>query len=96
MTGPNTYYWYKIDHKFSDSTDYSKDLHSYLKYCKDVIFPGIAYSVDEDHLIDIFQNIYEGQEVMHPTWSTCQLLFLLASSGTIAVCILKTVSIRDY
>ncbi|KAI4993119.1 hypothetical protein ZWY2020_007432 [Hordeum vulgare] len=40
---------------------YSKDLHSYLKYCKDVVFPRIACSVEEDHLIGIFQ-IYTKDE----------------------------------
>ena len=53
--------------KFSDSADYSKDLHSYLKYCKDVIFPGIACSVEEKQVIENFQDMYKRREVMHPT-----------------------------
>uniref|UniRef100_A0ACD5TLV3 Uncharacterized protein n=2 Tax=Avena sativa TaxID=4498 RepID=A0ACD5TLV3_AVESA len=67
--------------KIDVAHDYSKDLHSYLKYCKDVVFPGIACSVEEEHLIEIFQDMYKGREVMHPTWSGCQLLFFFASSG---------------
>lgn len=42
--------------------DYSKDLHSYLKYCKDVVFPGIACSDKEKHVIEDFQEMYKGQE----------------------------------
>jgi hypothetical protein len=96
VTWPNTYKWYKIDHKFSDSTDYSKDLHSYLKYCKDVVFPGIACSVDEEHLIGIFQDMYKGRTVMHWTWSCCQLLFFFASSDKIVVWLSNIVSIISY
>ena len=51
--------------KFSNSADYSKDLHTYLRYCKDVVFPGIACSVEEEHLIEIFQDLYKGREVMY-------------------------------
>ncbi|XP_047042478.1 TATA box-binding protein-associated factor RNA polymerase I subunit B-like [Lolium rigidum] len=46
--------------------DYSKDLYSYLKYCKDVVFPGIACSVEEEHLIEIFQDMYKGQTSENP------------------------------
>ncbi|KAK1696265.1 hypothetical protein QYE76_012962 [Lolium multiflorum] len=46
--------------------DYSKDLHSYLKYCKDVVFPGIACSVEEEHLIEIFQDMYKGRTGENP------------------------------
>ncbi|KAF0910470.1 hypothetical protein E2562_002929 [Oryza meyeriana var. granulata] len=42
--------------------DYSKELHSYLKYCKEVIFTGITFSVEEEHLIDIFWDMYKGKE----------------------------------
>uniref|UniRef100_A0A0D9WFF3 TATA box-binding protein-associated factor RNA polymerase I subunit B n=1 Tax=Leersia perrieri TaxID=77586 RepID=A0A0D9WFF3_9ORYZ len=42
--------------------DYSKELHSYLKYCKEVVFTGITFSVEEDHLIDIFWDMYKGKE----------------------------------
>uniref|UniRef100_A0A452YWT5 TATA box-binding protein-associated factor RNA polymerase I subunit B n=2 Tax=Aegilops tauschii subsp. strangulata TaxID=200361 RepID=A0A452YWT5_AEGTS len=52
--------------KIDVAHDYSKDLHSYLKYCKDIVFPGIACSVEEDHLVEIFQDMYKGREVMHP------------------------------
>jgi hypothetical protein len=55
--------------------DYSKDLHSYLKYCKDVVFPGIACSDKDKHVIEDFQEMYKGQEVMHPT-CCCQVLSL--------------------
>ncbi|KQK20749.1 hypothetical protein BRADI_1g56620v3 [Brachypodium distachyon] len=46
--------------------DYSKDLRSYLKYCKDVVFPGIAYSVEEAHLIEIFHDMYKAGEDDNP------------------------------
>jgi hypothetical protein len=94
VNGPNTYQWYKADHQFSDSADYSKDLHSYLKYCKDVVFPEIACSAEEEHIIEIFEDIYKGRTVMNPTCSCCRLLFLFASSDKIAMCLLKTVHRR--
>uniref|UniRef100_A0ACD5TLW9 Uncharacterized protein n=2 Tax=Avena sativa TaxID=4498 RepID=A0ACD5TLW9_AVESA len=52
--------------KIDVAHDYSKDLHSYLKYCKDVVFPGIACSVEEEHLIEIFQDMYKGREGENP------------------------------
>uniref|UniRef100_J3M659 Rrn7/TAF1B N-terminal cyclin domain-containing protein n=1 Tax=Oryza brachyantha TaxID=4533 RepID=J3M659_ORYBR len=44
--------------------DYSKELHSYLKYCKEVIFTGITFSLEEEHIVDIFWDMYKGKEVM--------------------------------
>ncbi|XP_037475901.1 TATA box-binding protein-associated factor RNA polymerase I subunit B-like [Triticum dicoccoides] len=52
--------------KIDVAHDYSKDLHSYLKYCKDIVFPGIACSIEEDHLIEIFQDMYKGREDGNP------------------------------
>ncbi|KAF6989763.1 hypothetical protein CFC21_007060 [Triticum aestivum] len=52
--------------KIDVAHDYSKDLHSYLKYCKDIVFPGISCSVEEDHLIEIFQDMYKGREDGNP------------------------------
>ncbi|KAM3403487.1 hypothetical protein ACQJBY_006932 [Aegilops geniculata] len=52
--------------KIDVAHDYSKDLHSYLKYCKDIVFPGIACSVEEDHLVEIFQDMYKGREDGNP------------------------------
>ncbi|KAM0904174.1 hypothetical protein ACQ4PT_018186 [Festuca glaucescens] len=52
--------------KIDVAHDYSKDLHSYLKYCKDVVFPGIACSVKEKHVIEDFQEMYKGQEDKNP------------------------------
>ncbi|XBI43495.1 hypothetical protein VPH35_108261 [Triticum aestivum] len=46
--------------------DYSKDLHSYLTYCKHVFFPGTACLVEEEHLIEIFQGLYKGREGENP------------------------------
>ncbi|XP_037449330.1 TATA box-binding protein-associated factor RNA polymerase I subunit B-like [Triticum dicoccoides] len=56
--------WTLVDayDKIDVAHDYSKDLHSYLRYCKDVVFPGIACSVEEEHLIEIFQDLYKGRE----------------------------------
>ncbi|KAM3296950.1 hypothetical protein ACQJBY_039027 [Aegilops geniculata] len=56
--------WTLVDayDKIDVAHDYSKDLHSYLRYCKDVVFPGIACSVEEEHLIEIFQDLYKGGE----------------------------------
>ncbi|XP_047052262.1 TATA box-binding protein-associated factor RNA polymerase I subunit B-like [Lolium rigidum] len=52
--------------KIDVAHDYSKDLHSYLKYCKDVVFPGIACSDKEKHVIEDFQEMYKGQEDKNP------------------------------
>uniref|UniRef100_A0ACD5Z885 Uncharacterized protein n=1 Tax=Avena sativa TaxID=4498 RepID=A0ACD5Z885_AVESA len=52
--------------KIDVAHDYSKDLHSYLQYCKDVVFPGIACSKEENHLIEIFQDMYKGREDENP------------------------------
>ncbi|XP_044417893.1 TATA box-binding protein-associated factor RNA polymerase I subunit B isoform X2 [Triticum aestivum] len=56
--------WTLVDgyDKIDVAHDYSKDLHSYLRYCKDVVFPGIACSVEEEHLIEIFQDLFKGRE----------------------------------
>jgi hypothetical protein len=50
---------------FSNFTDYSSDLRSYLKYCKDVIFTGITCSTEEEHLVEIFWDMYKAGEVLH-------------------------------
>lgn len=50
-------------HKISDMPDYSKDLLSYLKYCKDIIFAGITTSYDEEVLIERLWGVYDKQEV---------------------------------
>ncbi|WOK98339.1 TATA box-binding protein-associated factor RNA polymerase I subunit B [Canna indica] len=42
--------------------DYSRDLKTYLKYCKDVIFAGMATSYDEETLIERLWEAYEKQE----------------------------------
>uniref|UniRef100_A0A0E0L1B8 RING-type domain-containing protein n=1 Tax=Oryza punctata TaxID=4537 RepID=A0A0E0L1B8_ORYPU len=42
--------------------DYSKEVHSYLKYCKDVVFTGMTFSLEEEHLIEIFWDMYKGKE----------------------------------
>ncbi|KAG8067820.1 hypothetical protein GUJ93_ZPchr0005g14285 [Zizania palustris] len=46
--------------------DYSVELRSYLKYCKDVVFTGITFSVEEEHLVDIFWDMYKGKEDENP------------------------------
>ncbi|TVU18925.1 hypothetical protein EJB05_35045, partial [Eragrostis curvula] len=51
--------------KINVGHDYSDDLQSYLKYCKEVIFTGITFSAEEDHLIEIFSDIYKGRENVH-------------------------------
>uniref|UniRef100_A0A0E0PL61 TATA box-binding protein-associated factor RNA polymerase I subunit B n=1 Tax=Oryza rufipogon TaxID=4529 RepID=A0A0E0PL61_ORYRU len=48
--------------KINVGHDYSKEVHSYLKYCKDVVFTGMTFSLEEEHLIDIFWDMYKGKE----------------------------------
>ncbi|RLM98690.1 hypothetical protein C2845_PM06G24840 [Panicum miliaceum] len=52
--------------KINVSHDYSSDLRSYLKYCKEVIFTGITVSVEKEHLIEIFSDMYKAREDDNP------------------------------
>ncbi|XP_077241836.1 TATA box-binding protein-associated factor RNA polymerase I subunit B-like [Tasmannia lanceolata] len=52
----------KAYEKFSDRPEYSKDLHSYLKYCKDVVFAGLTTSYEEDSIIEQLWNLFENEE----------------------------------
>ncbi|XP_062231167.1 TATA box-binding protein-associated factor RNA polymerase I subunit B isoform X2 [Phragmites australis] len=52
--------------KINVEHDYSSDLHSYLKYCKEVIFTGITFSSEEEHLTEIFWDMYKGREDENP------------------------------
>ncbi|KAF8407261.1 hypothetical protein HHK36_006388 [Tetracentron sinense] len=52
--------------KIYDSQEYSKDLPTYLKYCKDVVFAGLAPSFEaneEKKIIEQLWNTYESQEL---------------------------------
>ncbi|KAK3139038.1 hypothetical protein QOZ80_5AG0376880 [Eleusine coracana subsp. coracana] len=53
--------------KINVGHDYSNDLQSFLKYCKDIVFSGITLSAEEEHLIEIFSDLYKGREEKHPT-----------------------------
>ncbi|KAJ8615271.1 hypothetical protein MRB53_034643 [Persea americana] len=53
--------------KLADVHDYSKDLLSYLKYCKDVVFAGLTTSFEEDNFIEQLWNLYETQEDIKPS-----------------------------
>ncbi|KAK1288633.1 TATA box-binding protein-associated factor RNA polymerase I subunit B [Acorus calamus] len=48
--------------KTDDLPDFSRDLASYLKYCKDVIFAGMTTSFEEEELIRTLRTIYEKHE----------------------------------
>ncbi|XXG84953.1 hypothetical protein AAC387_Pa11g0148 [Persea americana] len=48
--------------KLADVHDYSKDLLSYLKYCKDVVYAGLTTSFEEDNFIEQLWNLYETQD----------------------------------
>lgn len=46
--------------------EYSKDLPSYLQYCKDVVFAGVEPSfedIEESKIIEEFWDIYQKQQV---------------------------------
>lgn len=45
-------------------TDYSRDLKSYLKYCRNVIFAGMTSLYDEETLIERLWEMYEKEEVL--------------------------------
>lgn len=53
--------------KLIDIHDYSKDLPTYLKYCRDVIFAGQRTSYEEDYFIEQLWNVYENQEDVKPS-----------------------------
>lgn len=47
-------------------TDYSKDLASYLQYCKDVVFAGLELSfedLEEENIIENLWDFYQNQQV---------------------------------
>ncbi|KAH9317392.1 hypothetical protein KI387_019161, partial [Taxus chinensis] len=46
----------------ADRFDYGKDLQTYLKYCKDVIFSGAKMSYKEEILVKHFWELYEKLE----------------------------------
>ncbi|XP_068642915.1 TATA box-binding protein-associated factor RNA polymerase I subunit B [Aristolochia californica] len=52
----------EIYHRLGDKLEYSKDLTTYLKYCKDVAFPGLATSYDEDNIAEQLWNFYKSDE----------------------------------
>ncbi|XP_020581401.1 TATA box-binding protein-associated factor RNA polymerase I subunit B isoform X2 [Phalaenopsis equestris] len=49
-------------HRMGTTHEYSKDLRSYLKYCVDVIFAGLAPSYEEGKLIERLWDIYDKKE----------------------------------
>ncbi|CAL4892969.1 unnamed protein product [Urochloa decumbens] len=52
--------------KINVTHDYSNDLRSYLKYCKDVVFTGITCSTEEEHLSEIFWDMYKVRKDDNP------------------------------
>ncbi|KAJ1289643.1 hypothetical protein BS78_02G180500 [Paspalum vaginatum] len=52
--------------KINVAHDYSSDLRSYIKYCKEVIFAGVTFSDEEKHLIEIFRDMYKAREDENP------------------------------
>ncbi|CAN6351362.1 unnamed protein product [Urochloa humidicola] len=52
--------------KINVTHDYSNDLRSYLKYCKEVIFSGITSSTEEEHLSEIFWDMYKVRKDDNP------------------------------
>lgn len=53
---------------FSCLTDFSKDLQSYLLYCKNVVFAGLEPAYDdheEEKLIEDFWNFYQSRKVYY-------------------------------
>lgn len=49
-------------------TDFSKDLQSYLLYCKDVVFAGLEPAYDdheEERIIEDFWDFYQSHKVFY-------------------------------
>ncbi|KAG9448370.1 hypothetical protein H6P81_014498 [Aristolochia fimbriata] len=56
------YHLEEIYHGLSDKHEFSNDLTTYLKYCKDVVFPGLATSYEEDKVAEQLWNFYKSDE----------------------------------
>ncbi|OVA09009.1 hypothetical protein BVC80_9097g73 [Macleaya cordata] len=55
--------------KICDTHEYSKDLPTYLKFCRDVVFDGLTppfEDFEEEKIIDRFWEFYENQEDSEP------------------------------
>lgn len=53
---------------FSCLTDFSKDLQSYLLYCKNVVFAGLEPAYDdheEERIIEDFWDFYQSHKVFY-------------------------------
>ncbi|KAH0635620.1 hypothetical protein KY289_035535 [Solanum tuberosum] len=51
--------------ELSDTYEFSKDLHSYLLYCKDLVFAGLAPAYDDHEekiLIEVFWDSYQSRK----------------------------------
>ncbi|XP_058729069.1 TATA box-binding protein-associated factor RNA polymerase I subunit B-like isoform X1 [Vicia villosa] len=48
--------------EIADSSEYSKDLLAYLKYCKDVVFAGVEPSCEEKNMIEKLWEHYQNEE----------------------------------
>ncbi|CAI8616883.1 unnamed protein product [Vicia faba] len=51
-----------IYNEIADTSDYSKDLPAYLKYCKDVVFAGVEPSYEEKNVIENLWEHYQNEE----------------------------------
>ncbi|XP_058078742.1 TATA box-binding protein-associated factor RNA polymerase I subunit B-like [Magnolia sinica] len=56
----------KAYHKLTNIHEYSKDLPSYLKYCKDVVFAGLTMSYEEENVAQQLWDIFEDREEIKP------------------------------
>lgn len=48
-------------------TEYSKDLSTYLQYCRDVVFAGLESSFEnheEEKMMEYLRNIFKNEEVI--------------------------------
>ncbi|CAK9136350.1 unnamed protein product [Ilex paraguariensis] len=63
----------KLEAKYddlADTYDYSKDLPTYLQYCKDVVFAGLEPSFEdheEEKIIEDFWDFYQSQKSVEPS-----------------------------
>lgn len=61
-------------------TEYSKDLSTYLQYCKDVVFAGLEPSFEdyeEEKAIEQLWEFYQKNKVIH-IFHTCWLARLIS------------------
>ncbi|KEH29974.1 TATA box-binding protein associated factor RNA polymerase I subunit B-like protein [Medicago truncatula] len=74
-----------IYNEIADTHEYSKDLPTYLKYCKDVVFAGLEPSLgsyEETNMMEILWKHYQNEENTKPSESEKQYHSSFSGTGS--------------